>query len=42
MAKFAKHSFSKNERTQIFETSKKFVEDDNLRLIKEKQKSSKQ
>ena len=28
MAKFAKHAFSKNERTQIFETSVKFVEDD--------------
>ena len=41
MAKFAKHAFSQNERIQIFETSKKFVDDDNLRLTTEKQKSSK-
>ncbi len=31
MAKFAKHSFSQNERTQIFETSINFVETDNQR-----------
>ena len=40
MAKFAKHSFSNNERTQIFETSVKFIENDNTRVLSKNSKQT--